>query len=48
VLAGLEKDHEFLRPAFPEKLLELWTKRKTEEAEYVYNAPTPQEYELYF
>jgi glutamine synthetase len=48
VLDGLKKDNEWLKPAFPEKLLELWTKRKLEEAEYVYNAPTPQEYELYF
>lgn len=47
VLEGLEKDHQWLLPAFPEKLLELWTKRKQAEAEYVYNAPTPQEYELY-
>ncbi|HRV99431.1 MAG TPA: glutamine synthetase, partial [Aminobacteriaceae bacterium] len=48
VLDGLKKDNEWLKPAFPEKLMELWTKRKLEEAEYVYNAPTPQEYELYF
>ena len=48
VLEGLRKDNGYLAPAFPQKLLELWTKRKTEEAEYVYNAPTPQEYELYF
>ena len=48
VLEGLRKDNGYLSPAFPQKLLELWTKRKTEEAEYVYNAPTPQEYELYF
>jgi glutamine synthetase len=48
VLDGLAKDNEYLKPAFPDKLLELWTKRKTEEAEYVYNAPTPQEFELYF
>ena len=48
VLKGLEEDHRWLTPAFPEKLLELWILRKREEAEYVYNAPTPQEYELYF
>ena len=48
VLDGLEKDHEYLAPAFPPKLLELWTKEKRAQAEYVYNAPTPQEYELYF
>ncbi|MEG1602796.1 MAG: glutamine synthetase beta-grasp domain-containing protein [Cloacibacillus sp.] len=48
VLDGLEKDKEYLAPAFPEKLIELWTKAKRAEAEYVYNAPTVQEYELYF
>lgn len=48
VLDGLEKDNEYLAPAFPPKLLELWIKGKRAEAEYVYNAPTPQEYELYF
>ncbi|WP_300264016.1 glutamine synthetase family protein [uncultured Cloacibacillus sp.] len=48
VLDGLEKDNEYLAPAFPPKLIELWTKAKRAEAEYVYNAPTPQEYELYF
>lgn len=48
VLDGLEADNAYLAPAFPPKLLELWTKAKRAEAEYVYNAPTPQEYELYF
>lgn len=48
VLDGLGKDNEYLAPAFPPKLIELWTKAKRAEAEYVYNAPTPQEYELYF
>lgn len=48
VLDGLEKDKEYLAPVFPEKLLELWTKAKRAEAEYIYNAPTPQEYELYY
>ncbi len=48
VLDGLEKDNDYLAPAFPDKLIELWTKAKRAEAEYVYNAPTPQEYELYF
>ncbi|MDR0653992.1 MAG: glutamine synthetase beta-grasp domain-containing protein [Synergistaceae bacterium] len=48
VLDGLEKDHEYLKPAFPSKLLELWNKHKRSEASYVYNAPTAQEYELYF
>ncbi|KEJ93045.1 glutamine synthetase family protein [Synergistes jonesii] len=48
VLDGLEKDADYLAPAFPDKLIELWIKAKRAEAEYVYNAPTPQEYELYF
>lgn len=48
VLDGAERDREYLAPAFPDKLLELWTKAKRAEAEYIYNAPTPQEYELYF
>ena len=48
VLDGLEKDNAYLAPVFPEKLLELWITEKRAQAEYVYNAPTPQEYELYF
>lgn len=48
VLDGLQEDNEWLKPAFPEKLLEIWIERKREEADFVYNAPTPQEYELYF
>jgi len=48
VLDGLARDAAWLAPAFPGKLLELWIARKRAEAEYVYNAPTPQEYELYF
>ncbi|MDR2174788.1 MAG: glutamine synthetase beta-grasp domain-containing protein [Synergistaceae bacterium] len=48
VMDGLEKDHEYLDPVFPPKLLELWIKHKRSEADYVYNAPTAQEYELYF
>ena len=48
VLDGLEQDHEYLLPVFPEALIKAWIKAKLEEAAYVYNAPTPQEYELYF
>ncbi len=48
VLDGLEQDHEYLLPVFPEALIKAWIKAKREEAAYVYNAPTPQEYELYF
>ena len=48
VLDGLERDNKYLAPAFPESLIELWIKIKRAEAEYVYNAPTAQEFELYF
>ncbi len=48
VLDGLEKDNEYLAPAFPKELIGLWVKAKRIEAEYVYNAPTAQEFELYF
>lgn len=48
VLEGLEKDHEYLKSAFPDSLIDLWIKKKKAEADYVYYAPTPQEYELYF
>lgn len=48
VLDGLEKDNEFLMKVFPKTLIELWVKLKRTEAGYVYHAPTPQEYELYF
>lgn len=48
VLDGLAADNEYLMPAFPKALIDLWIKAKKAEARYVYNAPTPQEYELYF
>lgn len=48
VLGGLRKDRAYLEPAFPPELLEAWIARKEKEASYVYNAPVPQEYELYF
>ncbi|MBN1519329.1 MAG: glutamine synthetase beta-grasp domain-containing protein [Spirochaetales bacterium] len=48
VLTGLEKDKAYLKPAFPDELLSGWAALKRKEAEYVYNAPVPQEYELYF
>ncbi len=48
VMDGLLKDNEYLLPVFPKELLENWVKIKKAEATYVYNAPTPQEYELYF
>jgi glutamine synthetase len=45
---GLARDHGYLLPAFPSSLIELWIRLKRQEAERVYRAPTPQEYELYF
>jgi glutamine synthetase len=48
VLAGLRKDNAYLSPVFPPELIDSWIAIKKQEAEYVYNAPVPQEYELYF
>ena len=48
VLAGLKKDNAYLEPAFPAELIDGWIAMKQKEAEYVYNAPVPQEYELYW
>ncbi len=48
VMDGLLKDNEYLKDVFPKELIDLWVRIKRQEAEYVYNAPTPQEYELYF
>ncbi len=47
-LDGLADDHAYLLPAFPRPLIDLWMRLKRREAETVYRAPTPQEYELYF
>ena len=38
----------YLAAAFPDELIDSWIAMKKQEAEYVYNAPVPQEYELYF
>jgi len=48
VLGGLKKDKTYLAPVFSAELIETWIARKEKEASYVYNAPVPQEYELYF
>jgi len=48
VLAGLRKDNAYLAGTFPKELIDSWIAMKEKEAEYVYNAPVPQEYELYF
>jgi glutamine synthetase len=48
VIDGLQRDRIYLKAVFPEALLNLWTAAKKAEADYVYNAPSPQEYELYF
>ncbi len=48
VLRGLRKDNAYLASVFPPELIDGWIALKEKEAEYVYNAPVPQEYELYF
>lgn len=48
VLDGLQSDCDYLKPVFTDELIELWTSIKRNEAAYVYHAPTPEEYELYF
>jgi len=48
VLDRLLEDNAYLSPVFPNDLINLWVKIKRDEASYVYNAPTPQEYELYY
>jgi len=48
VLDRLLEDNEYLSPVFPKDLIDLWIRIKREEATYVYSAPTPQEYELYY
>jgi glutamine synthetase len=48
VLRGLREDSAYLSSAFPRELVNGWIAHKEKEAEYVYNAPVPQEYELYF
>jgi glutamine synthetase len=47
-LKGLKKDNAYLKPAFPDELIKVWAELKAKECEHVYDAPTPQEYELYF
>jgi len=47
-LDGLEADRAYLAPAFPAGLLDQWIATKRREAKRVAEAPTPQEYELYF
>ena len=47
-LAGLKRDRAYLASVFPDALIESWSARKEKEGAYVYNAPVPQEFELYF
>ncbi len=47
-LDALEKDHEFLLPAFPKELLDMWIEKKREEIKRIARVPHPQEYALYF
>jgi glutamine synthetase len=48
VLDGLRSDSAYLEGVFPAGLVDVWMERKKKEAAYVYSAPVPQEYELYF
>ncbi|GAB6089969.1 glutamine synthetase family protein [Spirochaeta dissipatitropha] len=48
VMEGLRRDNEYLAPCFPQELIDLWSTMKLSEANHVYHAPTPEEYELYF
>lgn len=48
VLQGLRADNDYLQPVFPKELVEQWASMKQNEANHVYRAPTPEEYELYF
>jgi len=47
-LDALEKDHEFLSPAFTSDLIEAWIEKKRKEIRIVNSIPNPIEYELYF
>ncbi len=47
-LDAMKLDHEFLIPAFPEELLEMWMRKKEKEMKLVSSVPNPVEYDLYF
>ncbi len=47
-LDELQKDHEFLLPAFPEEFLQMWIQKKKEEIREISRVPHPLEYDLYF
>jgi len=49
-LDALEKDHEYLTAGgvFPEKLIEIWLKRKRQECLEISGIPNPAEFERYF
>lgn len=46
-LDELENDHEYLKPVFPEKLIESYIEIKRREAREIQAIPTPQEYIYY-
>ncbi|MCK7474356.1 MAG: hypothetical protein MZV49_14130 [Rhodopseudomonas palustris] len=49
VLGGLKKDQAYLATGLPGGAsITAGSRSRSKEAEYVYNAPVPQEYELYF
>lgn len=45
---ALEKDHDFLLPAFTSELIESWIEKKRQEVKLVDSIPNPIEYDLYF
>jgi len=47
-LDALEKDRDFLNPAFPKELIDMWIDKKRKEIHLVSSIPNPVEYDLYF
>lgn len=49
-LDALERDHDYLTAGgvFPERLIEIWLRRKREEAEAIAQIPHPAEFERYY
>lgn len=47
-LDALERDREFLRGVFPDRLIDIWVKNKRAEASRVSQLPHPAEYEMYY
>ena len=47
-LDALEKDRDFLKPAFPDELIDMWIDKKRKEISLISSIPNPMEYDLYF